>query len=655
MTEVKLEKLILNHFGSLQQRELEFGSGLNAYFGENESGKTLMVEAITKMLVDDRSVYQELDRVEADPNGSLMIEKDSSSFDASRKDLNFVFEDAASEDIRNAFIIRDFDLRLPERKNDFGKGNYFSSVTDRILGSKTQKIQSLREEISDIGYLTNDSLDRDPGLKNTQGTGKLKDKRKKANDLIKEIEKFRKEISAKDVMEKYSRLNSIQENIEDLEQKEEKLEEARKQSKYEAGKNLIQDLEDVVKKEERLEEDEKWLKRLNNLDEKIVRTKDMDAPVRGLNHKLAYLSGLSTVVLAGASVLYPMTFLGVVITLVAALYFEQQYRSRKGKRKKKENEIEDLMNNLKAEGLEAESLEEARNKIDSLEKELKDRRDGIVKEKQDIETTLKEKFDTEAEDLEGWREAVEDFEKEFAETDIEYSEEKEEEFKQDKKDFEKKRKKLKDKIESYDDRISNIDSEYQKIPVKEFLECSEIRVDSVDDLPKVKKRLEEFVDYLNETVEVSVKALEVLEEMEEEEEDEFNSLFEDDSYAVDMFKEATDENYVDINYDRSMGILKVERVDGKILPPQKLSQGTYDLLYMSIRLSLAQKILGEPGFLILDNAFVHSDIERVREELEFLSKLEDQGWQIIYFTFRDDIKDTLEDKTEVKELEKIDY
>lgn len=656
MNGVEIKELKLNHYGEIGDLDLEFNSGLNSFFGRNESGKTLIVEAMTKMLLEDRSVFQDLNRVDNEPNGLLKVVKNDAELDASQEDLDTIFEGATAEDVRNAFIIRDVDLRLPERKNDFGTDGYFSNVTDRILGSKTQKIQALRREISDIGFLTNDRIEKDPKLKNTQGTGKLRDKKRESEKLSEDIEEFRKEeLKGKNILDKYSRLNFLEDKINDLEEKERKLEEAEKEQKYQQGLRLVEELEAAVEKSKDIKKRERKLEKLEDLNEEIIKAKNMDEPVKGLDKEITLVSLGSTVILAISSFLNPLGILGALAALIIGLYYGKQYRSTENQVQEKESNVKQILDKLEAEGFDAETLQDAEKEIEDFKQDLEEARRENDKYRQDKESKLEGKFKESGEGLEDWRDIVESFSDEFEETNLEFSEEEVEGIKEEKQELEEEKQEKEEELDEYNQKINDFNSRFQGIPVQKFTDYSELEIKTVDDLPKARRQLEEFIECLEETVESSVEVLEILEEMESEEEDEFNSLFDGESYAVEMFREATDGNYIDINYDKSSGTLKVERSDGEILEPQKLSQGTYDLLYMSIRLSLAQEIIGDPGFLILDNAFVHSDKKRVRKELEFLKKLEDGGWQIIYFTFREDVKGLLNEIGEIEELDKIKF
>lgn len=91
----------------------------------------------------------------------------------------------------------------------------------------------------------------------------------------------------------------------------------------------------------------------------------------------------------------------------------------------------------------------------------------------------------------------------------------------------------------------------------------------------------------------------------------------------------------------SDGRLAVERKDGSRFGSDALSRGARDQLALAVRLALVRRVLGEPGFLVLDDAFMSSDATR-REALALqLAELAEEGWQIIYFTFDALLRDRL--------------
>jgi len=87
--------------------------------------------------------------------------------------------------------------------------------------------------------------------------------------------------------------------------------------------------------------------------------------------------------------------------------------------------------------------------------------------------------------------------------------------------------------------------------------------------------------------------------------------------------------------------LSVERDDGSRFPVEALSRGARDQLALAIRLSLVRRLLGEPGFLVLDDAFLTSDAGRREALTASLAELASEGWQILYFTFDPTLRDRL--------------
>ena len=70
--------------------------------------------------------------------------------------------------------------------------------------------------------------------------------------------------------------------------------------------------------------------------------------------------------------------------------------------------------------------------------------------------------------------------------------------------------------------------------------------------------------------------------------------------------------------------------------------GAYDQLYLSVRLTLGEKLLkGGKGFFIMDYPFIKADKERLQRQIDILKRISESGWQIIYFTAKDEVKDVL--------------
>lgn len=98
--------------------------------------------------------------------------------------------------------------------------------------------------------------------------------------------------------------------------------------------------------------------------------------------------------------------------------------------------------------------------------------------------------------------------------------------------------------------------------------------------------------------------------------------------------------YVSVVLDGEGG-LAVERDDGTRFGTDSLSRGAKDQLALAVRVALVRRLLGEPGFLALDDAFLTSDAGRREALAAAFTDLAQEGWQILYFTFDAGLRDRL--------------
>jgi hypothetical protein len=89
-------------------------------------------------------------------------------------------------------------------------------------------------------------------------------------------------------------------------------------------------------------------------------------------------------------------------------------------------------------------------------------------------------------------------------------------------------------------------------------------------------------------------------------------------------------------------VLQVTDAQGERWDFQDLSTGTRDQLLTILRLALAERRLQGKGFLIFDDALVTSDRTRLREQMEMLGQLTQDGWQILFLTAQDEVRQEAE-------------
>lgn len=110
--------------------------------------------------------------------------------------------------------------------------------------------------------------------------------------------------------------------------------------------------------------------------------------------------------------------------------------------------------------------------------------------------------------------------------------------------------------------------------------------------------------------------------------------------ASTIFSSITDDYFSEITVDKSFTTVSVIDKYGKTYTVNELSRGTFEQLYLSIRLSLAIRYSEKfaPFPLLLDDILVNFDSERARATLETLLTLSKNN-QVIMCTCHDWIKD----------------
>lgn len=98
--------------------------------------------------------------------------------------------------------------------------------------------------------------------------------------------------------------------------------------------------------------------------------------------------------------------------------------------------------------------------------------------------------------------------------------------------------------------------------------------------------------------------------------------------------------YTNVTLNDSDGLM-VEIKNGNYVPVSRLSVGTIDQMYISLRLSALEEISQEKMPIILDEAFAYFDDERLKNILEYLSNNFSEN-QIIIFTCSDREAELLE-------------
>jgi len=176
---LKIAEFEIRDYGPLPNIGVVKLNDLNLFYGKNESGKTLIIDALIRMLIYlPRASYDAINRVQEKPIGYIDIIKDNNERVTLKRDnkLTKILEISPAE-FYNVFIIRDSDLSIHNEKE------FYDSITDRLLGLRIKDINKIDQELLNIGQLTSTG-----NYKNTKPE-KLDNRMKNARSCVKDITK----------------------------------------------------------------------------------------------------------------------------------------------------------------------------------------------------------------------------------------------------------------------------------------------------------------------------------------------------------------------------------------------------------------------------------------------------------------------------------
>lgn len=768
---MRLQEIIINSYGPLASRTISDIGDFTLVFGENESGKTLLLDAIIRiMLHGERKInlFGGINRVEHNPNGHIKIQHEGKFFrlpdDGSLPQLI----NLPPEDFRNVFVVRASKLGLHDEEGI----EYFAELTDRFLGVHREPIKKTINELLKIGHLTPSGK-----LSDSVNHNQIFSRVKRAKELIEKIDNLL--LNSKDEFGKNEAEYTIcKERLEEIVFETNSLNSAKMRNRYLTNKELLSQL----KKDGKELGGKEFINQItyndwNAFDAKskgtennIKRTqlaldssnKDLESALKKQEVKVGILTNLesrrdmveelsddafdfreahlssksfqpiSEILPKGITaigLIFVLTLIGLLtrtpnlvftifslitgfmlVALSIALLVD---RLRTGKQTEA---WDSLIIRSKEIGLEAEDigsllellrkfkqdLEHARDEkireeanIESMQKTIREdsrsiqefnsdyeenvqqmnelkRKTGVKKlttlqkrinEKKEIEkrqndnyTILAERFDVE---IDTKRDNYEELEKEIEKLsnyenispEISYDIATEEKLLIESSDIDSRIKELEELLSSTKNERNVIGRDVNSIlaPVQSF-PC-----ETVEDLEKIQLDLEDFVKSSEDLAFIANSCIRVLEAVKKDEEEKISELFTESDIASHYFSIFTQGKYKAVEYDTDEGELKAKRNDGKIISSSKLSSGATHQLYMATRLSLAKRILsGKTGFLLLDDPFLTSDTPRLKEQLKVLLDLAKEGWQIIYFSVKDEIKDILSEEIKAKKIDLVE-
>ena len=182
------------------------------------------------------------------------------------------------------------------------------------------------------------------------------------------------------------------------------------------------------------------------------------------------------------------------------------------------------------------------------------------------------------------------------------------------------------KIEILQNKLDN--SKYELNKLELIKENIEKQLEILSDLEEQQEIIEQEIDNLNKENESIELAKKLLEKAYQKMKNDVSPTFSEQ--LSKNISRITDNKYSKILFNDEQGLV-VELKNGNYVPAERLSVGTIDQIYLSLRLAMLDEVSDEKVPIILDEAFAFFDEERLRNILIFLSK-EYSERQIIIFT-----------------------
>ncbi len=638
---MKINKIKINSYGKLKNKEIYFKNNLNIIYGKNESGKSTLLKFILNIFygtsknkkgkdISDFEKYKPWDAEEF--SGKLSYELDNKNkyeiFREFNKKNPIIFNEKGEE------ITKEFNI-------DKNKGSEFfyeqTQITEEMflatsvamqqevkIGRDTQNI--LIQKISNLLGTGEDTISYKKAVekinkKQLEEIGTERSREKPINIIRKNIEKNKEKINE---FKKYENIkyeieqekNKIKNKLEKNIIKNNLLKEIKKIKE----KNNLENEKIKIKEKIILENNEKIEKIKNDLEINNQKYKEKNDDNGGLDgkyerNKLSNKIKIGLLLLGIINVLWILFIPHVIQNIIARfailitlpIYLIITILQKN----KLKNKIKNIEKNKKIElekiNSEKNNLENEKKILEKNSKELNEEINKLKIENNFIYNLEKQKI-------------INNYLKNIKEDEINnlfISE------------------KINDEINLIENEISNDKLEINKLELKK--DNIDPQLENLSNLEEELFSLEEQYNNLqknNDSIELTKK---LLEKAYEKMKNSVSPIFTEK--LSNNIAKITKGKYTNIYFSDDQG-LTVELENGNYVPAERLSIGTIDQLYLSLRLAMLDQVSEEKVSIILDEAFAYYDSERLKNILMYLTT-EFKNRQIIILTCTNREKDIL--------------
>ena len=607
---MKIQNIKINNYGNLKQKEIDLQNNINIIYGKNETGKSTLLNYIKNIFYG----------ISKNKNG-----KELSDYE---KYLPWTGEEFSGKikyelNNKNIFeIYRDFHKKNPvifnqnledisqEFKIDKKDGNqFFYEQTGIDEKTYTSTIMSLQQEVILDNQSQNNLIQK---LANLAGTGDDKVSYQKAIDrinkkLIEEVGTSRtqdrpinviqnranilyNDLKSKKETEKGKELleqenNNLKQKLEEEEQKNNNLNKLNLLfNKYsiELEKNNLKNNinnENKEKIKNKLEEKNNFIK--NNPQNNENNNKKINYPIFIATFIILIILNIINFILIKNKIINYLILSLIPIEIILFILKNKKIKNEKIKNKKSEDKYK-------------EKITIINSQINLLEENIKKSQEEIEKEKQKIIS----EFNLEKENILNNEINFKLDEKDKLEKEIEISNKKIVEYKL--------------KLNSIEHEENNINNKLEEYISKE----------------EEYENLQEQLNELQEKNKCILATKDLLEKAYEKMKNNVTPRFTQN--LSNIANTISNGKYKKVVFNQEKGLI-VELENGDYISANRLSTGTIDELYLSLRLSMLDEISEEKMPIILDEAFAYFDDERLKNCLLFLEKQSNEH-QIIILT-----------------------
>lgn len=627
---MKINQLKINSYGKLKNKEVNLENGINLIQGKNESGKSTLFHFIVNIFYgasknkkgkeySDFEKYKPWDEEEF--SGKILYELDNGEnyevFRDFKKKNPKVFNENKEEISKEFNIDKNRGNEFFYEQTKIDEQLFLSTIVVNQQDVKLEKSEQniLVQKIANLVGTGEDNVSYKIAIdrinrRQLNEIGTDRSREKPINKLQAEIEELEKE---KSELEKYENLKyGIEEHKNDLQTQIEKLE---NENNYLKELKLLIENEKIEKEKIKIQENIKNenLERINQLKNEINKIKNNNKNIlennleknkkikNKINKKIIYLFILLLIINILQFIFIKNNYFKYIflLTLPTFLIFSLIFlknKKNKLKIKEKNKKIEEEKINLEINNL--------NNQIILLEKNNKELENEINK----IKNNFNLKIDLEKEKIKN---------KYFSKV-------------------EKYKLEEKNTLEIINFKIENLQNEinHKKIELHTLDLDKQNMEPKLNNLSKIEESLVNHKEEMStlKTLNKSMNlAKEVLEQAYEKMRTSVTPKFTQNLSETISF--ITNGKYTNVVFHNEEGLI-VEMENGNYEPVAKLSVGAIDQLYLSLRLSMVEELSEEKMPIILDEAFVYYDEQRLENIFDYI-KERFKNHQIIIFTCTD--------------------